>query len=384
MSAINWIPGDPASRVELVGKGHPTKTDTLNRALREVISLSGLDPDADFGGFLPIGDAFTKTQADALYAAVGAAYTKAEAAALFAAIGASHTKAEANALFAAIGASYLKAAADAKFAALAGAAFTGALSTTGAFTATGQINANGGVVGQLGFKVVTANYTLTAADQVVLVNATANNVTITAPAATLGKYGWTIGRLDSSGFSVNVAASGTDTLIGAETLARAETASVVLNGTDTAYVLHGVTAATISANSVTAGEFPDTVSFAGEVAFKNITSFAQGAFFNGTVVYQVTQVAASGATRALSYSASVLVDMTLTAADCALTLTNANQGAVMEILIRQDATGSRTITWPASVKLPTGFTLTTAANSATKVRLWYDGSNHWLEELGEY
>jgi len=34
-----------------VGKGHPTLDDTLNRALRDVLTASGVDPDADFGGF---------------------------------------------------------------------------------------------------------------------------------------------------------------------------------------------------------------------------------------------------------------------------------------------------------------------------------------------
>lgn len=45
----------------------------------------------------------------------------------------------------------------------------------------------------------------------------------------------------------------------------------------------------------------------------------------------------------------------------------------------QDATGSRTATWPASVKWPGGTapTLTTDANATDLISFYYDGTNYW-------
>lgn len=384
MSVIDWIPGDTAHRVELVGKGNPTKPDTLNRTLRQVMSLSGLDPDADFTGFQPLATAFTKAQADALYAAVGAAYLKADADAKFATLVDTYNKAAADGRFAPIDAAYLKAAADAKFAALAGATFTGDVSTTGQLTAAGQINANGGVVGQMAVRVVTADATLAATDQVLVVDATGNNVLVTLPAASLGKYAWTVVRTDASAFTVTVAAGAGDTIVGGATLAGGETASVVLDGTSKAYVLHGVAATTIGASNITSGTFPDNVSFAGDAAFLSTgnVSFGGGAFFNGTVVRKVTS-ASVGATRTIGFASGYNQVYTLTA-NCTLSFSNANQGSVVEVLFKQDATGSRTLTWPGDTKLPTGFAIASAANGATKVKIWYDGSNYWVEKLADY
>lgn len=56
MSTLDWIQYTD----RLTGRAHPRAAtdsayvDTLNRALREVLEASGLDPDAEFGGFLPL------------------------------------------------------------------------------------------------------------------------------------------------------------------------------------------------------------------------------------------------------------------------------------------------------------------------------------------
>ena len=51
----------------------------------------------------------------------------------------------------------------------------------------------------------------------------------------------------------------------------------------------------------------------------------------------------------------------------------------LTLILVQDATGSRTITWPASVKWPGGTapTLTTTANAIDIVSLMYDGVNYY-------
>lgn len=51
MSVINWI----QYTEPVVGANSPSFTDVVNRPLREILTASGLDPDADFPGFLVAG-----------------------------------------------------------------------------------------------------------------------------------------------------------------------------------------------------------------------------------------------------------------------------------------------------------------------------------------
>jgi len=63
-----------------------------------------------------------------------------------------------------------------------------------------------------------------------------------------------------------------------------------------------------------------------------------------------------------------------------VTFTFINPADTCNIILRlvQDATGSRTVTWPASVKWPAGTapTLTTTANSVDVVAFYFDGTNY--------
>lgn len=56
----------------------------------------------------------------------------------------------------------------------------------------------------------------------------------------------------------------------------------------------------------------------------------------------------------------------------------------LQLRVIQDATGSRTITWPASVKWAGGTapTLTTTANAIDLIRFYYDGTNYYGEVVG--
>lgn len=163
MGLLHWIKGASAEREELIGRGHATKPDVLNRTLRELVQYSGLNPDADFSGFQPLSTAFTQSQAAAI------------------------------------------------FAALAGAAFTGPVSVAGKLTASGGLSA----IASVAYK--STNYTLTADDQVVLVDASAGNVTITVPAASAGRRTWVVWRIDASANALTLARSGSDTGTGPET-----------------------------------------------------------------------------------------------------------------------------------------------------------------------
>ncbi len=93
----------------------------------------------------------------------------------------------------------------------------------------------------------------------------------------------------------------------------------------------------------------------------------------------VTQtVAVSGATTTVDFSLGDIVTLTL-GASTTLTLSNPITGLFYFIKAVQDATGSRTITWPATVKWSGGTapTLTTTASKTDIITLWWDGTNYF-------
>lgn len=116
---------------------------------------------------------------------------------------------------------------------------------------------------------------------------------------------------------------------------------------------------------------------------------AATAIVDGTYVWAydggkevVNTVAASGATETLDLGDGNWHDVTLTA-DCALTLAGATAGAgcSMLILLRQDGTGGRTVTWPASVVWPGDVAPTLASDPADVTiisLLTEDGGTTWF------
>jgi len=93
-------------------------------------------------------------------------------------------------------------------------------------------------------------------------------------------------------------------------------------------------------------------------------------------------VAATGATETVDVSVARTYDLTLTA-NCTLTLTGAVNAEAwyVSLLLRQDGTGSRTMTWPGSVVWPGGVTptLSTAAASVDVFTLFtLDGGTVWF------
>jgi len=79
--------------------------------------------------------------------------------------------------------------------------------------------------------------------------------------------------------------------------------------------------------------------------------------------------------------------ITLTAATCTLTFVYAGNGGeirTLELVITQDATGGRLITWPSSVKWANGTppTLSTVAGSVDRVVVvTYNGGTTWYGDL---
>lgn len=102
------------------------------------------------------------------------------------------------------------------------------------------------------------------------------------------------------------------------------------------------------------------------------------------LVENVNTVAASGATQTVPAVATATIsDITLTA-NCTLTFPAAAAGKSFTLVLRQDATGSRTVTWPGTVQWPGGTTptLTTTASKADVFTfLCTDGTN-WLGFTG--
>lgn len=102
----------------------------------------------------------------------------------------------------------------------------------------------------------------------------------------------------------------------------------------------------------------------------------------GGGVETVSTVAATGSTETLDLANGNVHDITLDA-NCTLTLTGstASKACSMTIIVRQDGTGSRTLTWPASVKWPgsTAPTLSTGASKVDVITLvTVDNGTTWL------
>jgi hypothetical protein len=105
---------------------------------------------------------------------------------------------------------------------------------------------------------------------------------------------------------------------------------------------------------------------------------------------QVHAVGNSGTALTLDASSTsgYIKTITLTG-NCTFTLTGATSGqaAALELLITQDGTGNRTITWPASVKWHggTAATLSTAAGARDRfILVSYDGGTTWFaDQIGK-
>jgi hypothetical protein len=84
-------------------------------------------------------------------------------------------------------------------------------------------------------------------------------------------------------------------------------------------------------------------------------------------------------------SASGYVKTITLTGNCTFTLTGATAGqvAALELILTQDGTGSRTVTWPASVKWAGGApTLSTAAAAVDRIVLTsYNGGTTWYGDL---
>jgi len=86
----------------------------------------------------------------------------------------------------------------------------------------------------------------------------------------------------------------------------------------------------------------------------------------------------SGSSKTIDWTAGNKQKITLTD-NCAFTFTNPAGPCNVILKVIQDSTGSRTVSWPASVKWAGGTapTLTTTANAVDIVSFYYDGTNYY-------
>lgn len=103
---------------------------------------------------------------------------------------------------------------------------------------------------------------------------------------------------------------------------------------------------------------------------------------NGGGREDLNTVSDSGSTETLDLETGNIHDVTLTA-NCTFTFTGAvaGVGCAFTLILRQDGTGSRTVTWPASVDWDSGAapTLSTGAGEVDViVLLTVDGGTTWL------
>jgi hypothetical protein len=111
----------------------------------------------------------------------------------------------------------------------------------------------------------------------------------------------------------------------------------------------------------------------GKIVPNNNVNF--GAF---TAYFTETNNGNSGTAKTIDWTLSNKQKITLTG-NCTFTFTNPPGPCSLIFKLAQDATGSRTVTWPSAVKWSGGTapTLTTAANKVDIISFYYDGSSYF-------
>jgi hypothetical protein len=137
------------------------------------------------------------------------------------------------------------------------------------------------------------------------------------------------------------------------------------------------TAIATKQDSSTAGD----VTLAGTQTLTNKTIEA-GTFTNGYTEEVAT--ANTGTTYTIDLANGTVQILTLTG-NCTFTFPTATAGRSFIMLLKQDGTGSRTVTWPSAVKWPsaTAPTITATASKLDKYVFTADGTNWYGSDAGK-
>ena len=129
-----------------------------------------------------------------------------------------------------------------------------------------------------------------------------------------------------------------------------------------------------------AGAFSSSFTGTGSVVLATSPTITTATLVNPTITnYTETTVTANTSTAyTIDNTNGTLQILTLTG-NCTFTFPTATAGKSFTLFLKQDATGSRTVTWPASVKWPGGTapTITATASKADKYVFTADGSS-WV------
>lgn len=130
--------------------------------------------------------------------------------------------------------------------------------------------------------------------------------------------------------------------------------------------------------------FPGTGTqyFAGNVGIKTTNTPYALSVSGSMYSVEVDNGTATGATT-INWSSSNMQTLVL-GANIALTFSNGEPGAHYTLALKQDGTGSRTVTWPGNVRWSSGVapTLTTTANKTDYVEFVYDGLSSTFDGVG--
>lgn len=97
--------------------------------------------------------------------------------------------------------------------------------------------------------------------------------------------------------------------------------------------------------------------------------------------YTVNTVAASSTAQTIPDPAVTKINIITLTGNCAFTFPAPAAGLSFILVLNQDATGSRTCTWPASVRWAGGSapTLTTTANKRDVIRFFAIDGTNWMD-----
>jgi hypothetical protein len=125
----------------------------------------------------------------------------------------------------------------------------------------------------------------------------------------------------------------------------------------------------------------DATKNAATVTLTNKTIEA-GTFTNGYTEETVTANTSTAYTVDLANGSVQILTLT---GNCTFTFPTATAGKGFTMLLKQDGTGSRTVTWPSSVKWPasTAPTITSTASKGDKFVFVGDGTYWWASSAGQ-
>jgi hypothetical protein len=120
-----------------------------------------------------------------------------------------------------------------------------------------------------------------------------------------------------------------------------------------------------------------SVSQPGLAQVDGITTKASNGVISATGVRLTQSLGSVSGTVNIDLSAYATFKMTVTGA-FSFNIQNTVAGQNFVIIIKQDATGSRAVTWPSTMLFSSGFnTLSTAANATDVLTVYYDGTNYY-------